>query len=248
VPGHMLAEDVRRLVEAHIPDVGSVSLRGGERLAELVRREGARDTLEVGFAYGVSALSICAAAPEGSTHTVIDPYQREAYADAGLQLLDAAGLRPRLTYYEESSHVVLPHLLAEGREFDFAFVDASHQVDFTMLELFYCDLLVRPGGLIVFDDANLPGVRKVLRYAVAARGYRDESLLADTGRARRAGRRAKRLVGGLRAVPSFLAFVVGPERHEHFESEFGWPRADNFGVLRKPDEPVRPHWRATTPF
>lgn len=60
-------------------------------------------------------------------HLAIDPNQIQRFAAIGLQLIDEAGLRDRLDFYAEPSEIALPRLLAEGRQFDFAFVDGNHR-------------------------------------------------------------------------------------------------------------------------
>ena len=49
---------------------------------------------------------------------------------------------------EQKSFLAMPRLLQAGRKFDFCFVDGMHLFDYTALDLFYADLLVRVGGII----------------------------------------------------------------------------------------------------
>jgi predicted O-methyltransferase YrrM len=221
----------------------------GEHLHELVRAERPGTTLEVGMAFGLSTVFICQALSDGGgrRHIVMDPNQNSDYHGVGLRHLDAAGLRHLVEFFEESSHRVLPRLEAAGTKVDFAFIDGVHLFDYTLLEFFFIDRMLRPGGLMVFDDLQLPAVRKVVRYAVGNRGYADESAGPGTGAVRAAGRRVKRLVRGLGAFPAAVRFALGGERHEYLSREIGWPRRNGLGILRKVKDDDR-HWEHYVDF
>lgn len=218
-------------------------------LCELVRRERPVASLEVGMAFGLSTLAICQALRDAGVghHIVVDPNQTRDYGAAGLYHLERAGLRNLVDFYEESSHRVLPRLEASGTCLDFAFVDGVHLFDFTLLEFFYIDRMLRVGGLIVFDDLQLPAIRQVVRYAVTNRGYVDESSAPDTGLVRYLGRRAKRLLRGLTALPIALRYAAADERRELLAFEVGWPRRNGLAVLRKVQNDDR-HWMFHVPF
>lgn len=47
---------------------------------------------------------------------------------------------------------VLPKLLSEEKQFDFIFVDGSHMSSDVMIDGILSYLLLKPGGLLVFDD------------------------------------------------------------------------------------------------
>jgi len=63
----------------------------------------ARQTIEIGLGYGISALFICdgllSTRAAELRHVVIDPHQAGRFANCGLQLIDEAGL----------SEIVEPH-------------------------------------------------------------------------------------------------------------------------------------------
>jgi predicted O-methyltransferase YrrM len=149
-----------------------------ERLRGWVVAEQARSTIEIGLAYGVSALAICDGLAEvgtGTTHVVIDPFQATSRFDsAGLRLLDEAGVADMVEFHPEPSELVLPRLLAEGRQFDLAFVDGNHRFDWVFIDLALLGRLVRMGGVIFVDDYQLPGVAKAIGFFVANRGWRIE--------------------------------------------------------------------------
>jgi predicted O-methyltransferase YrrM len=127
-----------------------------------------RVVIEVGLAYGSSALAIGEAllrceAP-GISHVAIDPFQHGDYASAGWEAIGAAGLAERTVLITEPSSIALARLVTERFTADAAFVDGSHRFHEVFVDLYYLRHLVRPGGLIVLDDTDQPSVAAALRY------------------------------------------------------------------------------------
>lgn len=137
-------------------------------LRDLLVAEGARTVVEIGLAYGSSALAIGEALvtvdPSRAQHIVIDPYQRSAFADAGWDLVCTAGLDSIATLVTAPSSVALPQLVAAEVTADAAFVDGSHRFHEVFLDLYFLRQVVRPGGLVVLDDDWTPSVRTAVRY------------------------------------------------------------------------------------
>jgi len=177
------ARQVRRIIErldrdgfvvAHADgsrhDVRTVSISAGEgeTLRKWVSSENAKQTVEIGLGYGVSALYICEGlirnANFDARHVVLDPFQTERFADCGLQVLEEAGVRPLVEYHAEGSQIALPAFLKEGRQFDFAFVDGNHRFDSVFVDLFYLGRLMRKGGVVILDDYNLPGIKRAVAF------------------------------------------------------------------------------------
>ena len=152
---------------AHYPV--SIPAAEGERLHDWVTREAARETIEIGLGYGVSALYICAGlkAAGGGRHVAMDPHQATRFEGRGLSLLGAAGVADMLEFHPRPSETVLPELLHAGRAFDFAFVDGNHRFDWVFVDLVYLGRLVRPGGIVFVDDHQLPAIRKAVAFFVA---------------------------------------------------------------------------------
>jgi predicted O-methyltransferase YrrM len=151
-------------------DVGTVSISAGEgeALARWVLREAAIETIEIGLAYGLSALYICEAlirrGDPRARHVVLDPYQAQRFANCGLQVLDEAGVGSLVDYHNETSQVALPAFLKEGRQFDLGFVDGNHRFDSVFVDLFFLGRLLRKGGAIILDDYNLPGIKRAVSF------------------------------------------------------------------------------------
>jgi predicted O-methyltransferase YrrM len=162
-----------------IPLHSATTQQEGEALQRLIRARRPQVTLEVGLAFGVSALFICEALAEvgGRTHIAIDPHQRQ-WDNLGLRHLERAGFGHLIEHHEVPSYRALPALEAAGRRIDFAFIDGWHTFDYAMVDFFYIDRLLVPGGVLVLDDAwSYPALRKLARYIAKHRRYRP----IDTG-------------------------------------------------------------------
>jgi predicted O-methyltransferase YrrM len=146
----------------------SIGPREGEALRGWVEREHAAVTLETGMGFGLSALFICEGllrnGHERPRHVAIDPFQVEKIAGIGLQVIEDAGLGDVVEFHEEESQIALPRFVAEGRRFDFAFVDGNHRFDGVFLDLVYLGRLVRPSGTIFVDDVQLPAVARAVSF------------------------------------------------------------------------------------
>jgi predicted O-methyltransferase YrrM len=143
----------------------------GEALRYWVIREGAIRTIEVGLGYGIAALFMCeglvANGAANARHVVLDPNQATRLANCGLQFLEEAGVSRLLEFLPLPSEIALPRFLAEGRHFDLAFVDGNHRFDGVFLDLIYLGRLVRPGGVIVVDDYQLPSVLRAVSFCTS---------------------------------------------------------------------------------
>jgi len=132
----------------------SMSAEEGQEMGEVLDQMGARRTLEVGLAYGMSTLHICEAIRDkpDARHIAIDPFQTTEFDGIGLLNLERARLRHLLDFYEEPSHERLPKLLSARVELDFALIDGAHLFDCAFVDFFYVDKILRPGGVVCMDD------------------------------------------------------------------------------------------------
>jgi predicted O-methyltransferase YrrM len=152
----------------------------GDILRDILVAHGAHAVIEVGLAYGSSALAIgealCLTGGTEVSHIVIDPFQATAYENVGWDALKAAELAAQTTFIGEASSIALARLAADGSPADAAFVDGSHRFHEVFVDLYFLRKLVRPGGLIILDDAAWPSVATALRYFDLNLGWRPVSI------------------------------------------------------------------------
>ncbi len=157
------------------PDrVSHIDRSTGELLQRAIRDVTPTVSLEIGLAYGVSTLFICDAIqqlPQPGTHIVLDPFQNGKWRGIGLRNLREAGLESLVEFHDTPSELFLPQLVAAGRQVDFAFIDGLHRFDQAFVEFFYVNRLLRPGGIVLFDDAERRSVNRVLRAALTYPAY-----------------------------------------------------------------------------
>ncbi|MBO0743497.1 MAG: class I SAM-dependent methyltransferase [Candidatus Dormibacteraeota bacterium] len=139
----------------------------GDTLRDLLLAEQATVVIEVGLAYGSSALAIAealvAGERAGARHLIIDAFQH-LFHDAGWEAMAPARDAGLSTLLRERSQLVLPRLLSEGLVADAAFVDGSHIFHNVFVDLYFLREIVRPGGLLVLDDYQWPSVATAVRY------------------------------------------------------------------------------------
>ncbi|HXN85317.1 MAG TPA: class I SAM-dependent methyltransferase [Candidatus Binataceae bacterium] len=141
----------------------------GEFVFKMCRESGASKSLEVGFAFGISTLCILAALAEngatGISHVAMDPFQAsERFRNAGLRTLREAGVTAMVDFHRESSETLMPRLTGDHRQFDFILIDGDHAFDHTFVDIFYAHRLLKPGGVMVIDDINMPPVYLATRH------------------------------------------------------------------------------------
>lgn len=150
-----------------------VSQQTGEILSNLIKENESTKTLEIGMAYGLSTLFMCQTHRDvgHGNHLAIDPFQTEHFGAVGLHNIERAGLDDLLEFHEAKSSSVLPQLIADGRQFDLAFVDGSHMFDHALIDCFFVDELLAIGGILVIDDLWMRSVRKAASFMIRNRGY-----------------------------------------------------------------------------
>lgn len=189
------------------PHAAGIPPAEGEMLAQFVRELKPSVSLEVGLAYGTSALYICDALAEvgAKKHYIVDPNQSTEWKGIGIENLRRAGHGRLVELRELPSHVALPALLEEGVRLDFCFHDGWHVFDQTLCDFVYIDKMLRVGGLLALDDATWPSMRKFLRYVVTNRQYSVVECL-DSPRSRK-----DLVVRSLRPVTRRFAALFKPE-------------------------------------
>lgn len=154
---------------------GGVPREDARVLEEVFAMGPVRTSLETGVAFGVSTVAICdmlrASGVQGAKHYGIDPLQHSDHGGVAIANLRRAGLEDYFDLRETTSHFALPKLLEEGVKLDFAFIDGWHTFDYTLLDFFYIDKMLRPGGHLVLHDYDLPSKKKVVGFILTHRHY-----------------------------------------------------------------------------
>lgn len=155
----------------------SIPAADGDVLRDLMLAERPRTVIEIGLAYGASALAIAEALVSlddpGACHVIIDAYQ-DHFDGAGWDAIVAAGLSDICTLVPRRSELALPDLVEEGMDAGAAFVDGSHIFHNVFVDLVFLGELVRPGGLVVLDDCSWPSVATAVGYFETNAGWRRE--------------------------------------------------------------------------
>ncbi|GAA4406031.1 hypothetical protein GCM10023187_25030 [Nibrella viscosa] len=158
-------------------------------LMKIITDLNAQITLETGLACGASALAICAAAirnSSGSIHYAIDPNQNSDWCGSALASIDEAGYNKNFKLLEGKTHEMFHILLNNSIKLDFAFIDGWHTFDYTLVDFFFIDKILRLGGIVAFHDMNGLAKQKVLRFILTHRNYEveNEYRLYDKDRAK----------------------------------------------------------------
>ena len=140
----------------------------GNFLYNLIHEHKLKRCLEVGMAYGISSMYMLLGLKKLKKDDIkldsIDPFQETQWNNFGVKLIKKIKMEKYHKLYEDKSYIVLPKLLEKKNEYDLIFIDGWHTFDYTLLDFFYANLLLKKGGIIVIDDAYHQGVNKCLRY------------------------------------------------------------------------------------
>ena len=133
-------------------------------------------SVEVGFAYGASTLSLLTALEEtgGKGRLIsIDPDQSTAWRSVGSSNVKKADLTARHQVIEAHDYIALPELIKCGVQIDFAYIDGWHTFDYALLDFFFLDKLLEPGGICALNDCDMLAINKVIRFIETHRRYRE---------------------------------------------------------------------------
>jgi predicted O-methyltransferase YrrM len=154
---------------------GNIGATHANALYRTVRSIRPRQVLEIGMAYGVSALAIAQALAdvgEGGRLLSIDPNQSAQWKRIGVLNVERAGLSAHHELIERRDYTALPDLLARRTAVQFAYIDGWHTFDYVLLDFFYVDKMLDAGGIVAFNDCALGGVHRATRFVRSHRRYR----------------------------------------------------------------------------
>ncbi|MGN6648235.1 MAG: class I SAM-dependent methyltransferase, partial [Cytophaga sp.] len=96
----------------------------------IMDRERPEYTLEIGMAYGISAMLFAMKHKELNNniqqHYSIDPFQISHWDSCGLLLLEKSELLKYVNYFEAFSAIQLPKWVESKLKFDLIYIDGSH--------------------------------------------------------------------------------------------------------------------------
>jgi len=152
------------LVELH----SNVSIDEALLLSSAVRQIKPIRSVEVGLAKGLSTLAILGAIESNGFghHIVCDPFQSD-YGDAGIEMVRRACLEHCWEFHRKYAEEVIPGL----DPVQFAFIDASHLFDLTLMEFVLIDKKLDVGGVVGFHDFWMPSLQKLYRFIQKNRSY-----------------------------------------------------------------------------
>ena len=145
------AQTALREATRNHPHAGmQISADQGQFMALLIKLIGARRAIEIGTFTGYSALTVALALPQDGRLLACDI--SDEYTRIGQPFWQQAGVAHKIELVLAPATQTLAARLAAGEagSFDFAFIDA----DKSNYDAYYeaCLKLLRPGGLIAFDN------------------------------------------------------------------------------------------------
>lgn len=133
--------------------------------------------VEIGLAYGVSALAILTALEQNNRGRLIsiDPYPApsEHVDTSALLTIERSGLSHRHTHLRIDSGVALPQMIGDNVQVEFVYIDGHHGFDHAFVDFYCADRLIPVGGTIAFDDSQWRSVHRVIRYLRHHRCYEE---------------------------------------------------------------------------
>lgn len=162
------SKEVENQAGEPVPLHSNISDKEALEIYQLVLQEKPKLSAEVGFANGISCLSILFGIEANGQghHHVMDPYQ-DQYGNCGLAMVEKSGLQSRMTFHRQFAEEVIPGL----ETLDMAFIDASHLFDLTLMEFVLVDKKLRPGGVVGFHDLWMPSLQQLMRFILSNRKY-----------------------------------------------------------------------------
>lgn len=160
-----IIKDYRRVfIESQVKKIHSaIKSPEMETIVNLIKSNNFVKCLEVGMAFGTSAITILS--NKKCNLISIDPFQSTQWESNGMKLVKSFNFQSRHKLIEKKSYIALPELLENNySSFDFIFIDGWHTFDYTLVDFFYSNLLLKIGGIIMIDDALHNGVADCIKY------------------------------------------------------------------------------------
>ncbi|MEQ9486501.1 class I SAM-dependent methyltransferase [Coleofasciculus sp. F4-SAH-05] len=152
-----------------IPIRGMSTINNLQIIRGLILDSCPKKTLEIGLAFGGSALAILSTLQEVHTrkdflHTAIDPYQSTAWKNSATTVITQEQLDKNFRFFEEYSSLVLPRLISKHEKFGLVYIDGSHLFEDVFVDFYFVVQLLEMNGIVIFDDCRNNHVRKVIQF------------------------------------------------------------------------------------
>lgn len=192
----------------------SISPRMSSALYRAVRRTRPKIAVEIGMAYGASTLAILTALRDNAEQAMlfsIDPSQGSYWESAGSANVHRAGLSDLHMLIEEPDYLALPNLILREQRIQLAYIDGWHTFDHVLLDAFYVDKILDPGGLVGFNDCGWPAVHKAIKFLHGHRRYQEYNVGLNSS------------FDGKSLIQRLSARAVGrPSQDRYFLKEENW--------------------------
>lgn len=125
-------------------------------------------SIEIGFAYGISAMFILEKHREiesvNGAHLVIEP--DSYWGNAAVHNIKKEGLLNYLQIRKGYSDKILTQLFHENYRIQYAYIDTTKQFDVVLQDFYFINKILDVGGVIILDDCGggWPGVQRVARF------------------------------------------------------------------------------------
>jgi predicted O-methyltransferase YrrM len=193
------------------------SLRQGAMINKLMRTHSTERSLEIGFAFGFSTIWMLDAlrSQNNSLHVAIDPFEKRDWGGIGLYQVQRLAYETRFNWKNDDSIHALSDLIRETAKFDFIYIDGNHRFDAAIVDFYLSDRILKPGGLIVFDDMWMPSIQTAVSFVLNNRDYEPVPQLVGNMTVIRKSRNDGR------AWTHFKKFTVGRPLHKRIVTAIG---------------------------
>lgn len=154
----------------------AANIRYCEALFNLVVNLKPKNVVEVGMANGCTSVAILAGLEHNGGEgklVSIDPGQTSQWKQVGVETVRRAGYAHRHTLMQDFNYNALPKLLAQGFKAELGYIDGWHTFDYCLLDWFYIEKMLTPGGVVGFNDSHFRAVHKVIKFVMSHRHYQE---------------------------------------------------------------------------
>jgi predicted O-methyltransferase YrrM len=151
-------------------------------IRDLVTQHSLDNLLELGTLHGKGTAYMAIIQEErGRGHvTTLDRARSADISPNAEEVISALGMEHRVTIRRAErsfTHTLMQMLEEKPRpKFDFAYIDGAHTWDGTGFSFYLVDLLLRPGGWVIFDDLDWTIEKADSQKKKRMRSYRDYSI------------------------------------------------------------------------